>query len=228
MNYFAKGLKNGIPIGLGYFAVAFSFGIMAVRAGLGADEAVLISLTNLTSAGQAAGVDVISEHGSLAEMALVQFVINIRYALMAISLSQKTAESFTVPCRLLGAHFITDEIFAVCYSVEGKLVPRFMYGVAAVAVSGWTLGTLFGATMGQVLPSDITAALGVMLYGMFIAIIIPPSKKKRDVLFSVVLAAVLNIILRKLPLVSSGLSVILSAVLSAGVTVFVFKGEGEK
>ena len=133
MKRFLKGITQGIPIALGYLSVSFGFGIMAVQSGLSVKDAVLISLTNLTSAGQAAGVGIIAAGGSLIEMAVVQLVINIRYSLMAISLSQKTDEKFTLPHRLLAGYGITDEIFAVCYAETDKLVPQFMYGVILIA-----------------------------------------------------------------------------------------------
>ncbi|MBQ7990042.1 MAG: AzlC family ABC transporter permease [Oscillospiraceae bacterium] len=227
MNKYLKGLANGIPIGLGYFSVSFGFGIMAAKAGLTVFEAAMISLTNLTSAGQAAGVDVITSGGSLIEMALVQLVINIRYSLMAISLSQKADDSFTLPHRLIASHGITDEIFAVSYAQPDKLKPAYMYGCMTVAVAGWVGGTVLGAAMGEILPARVTAALGIMLYGMFAAIIVPPSKKKRDVLFTVVSAAVLNIFIRMIPFISSSLSVIISAVISASAAALIFR-DGEK
>ncbi|MBR4223790.1 MAG: AzlC family ABC transporter permease [Oscillospiraceae bacterium] len=225
---FIKGMEHGIPIALGYFSVSFSFGILAVRAGLSVFEAAMISLTCLTSAGQAAGVDVIASGGPIIEMILVQLVINIRYSLMAISLSQKADETFTLPHRLVLSHCITDEIFAVCYAQPDKLVPQYMYGCALVSVAGWVGGTVLGAAMGEILPASVTAALGIMLYGMFVAIIVPPSKKGRDVLFTVVAAAVLNIFIRMIPVISSSLSVIISAVIAASAAALIFKGGEEE
>ncbi|MBQ4486643.1 MAG: AzlC family ABC transporter permease [Oscillospiraceae bacterium] len=228
MKRFLKGITQGIPIALGYLSVSFGFGIMAVQSGLSVKDAVLISLTNLTSAGQAAGVGIIAAGGSLIEMAVVQLVINIRYSLMAISLSQKTDEKFTLPHRLLAGYGITDEIFAVCYAETDNLVPQFMYGVILIAAIGWVAGTFLGAAMGEILPPRLSAALGIMLYGMFCAIIVPPSKKQRDVLFTVILAAVLNIFIRMIPIISDSLAVIISALISAALAALIFKGEEEE
>ena len=145
---FQKGLKDGIPIGLGYFAVSFTFGIMAIQAGLSAWQAVLISLTNLTSAGQFAGIGIIAAGGSLWEMALTQLVINLRYCLMSFSLSQKLEKGVGNGHRLTVAFGVTDEIFGVSASQEGRISPWYNYGVMCVAIPGWTLGTLAGAISG--------------------------------------------------------------------------------
>lgn len=225
---FIKGLSHGIPIALGYLSVSFGFGIMAVQSGLTPVEASVISLTNLTSAGQAAGVEVIASHGTLIEMAVIQLVINIRYSLMAISLSQKADKSFTLPHRLLAGFGITDEIFAVCYASPDKVKPAYMYGVILIAAIGWVAGTFLGGTMGQILPEKLSAALGLMLYGMFMAIIVPPAKKHRNVLFAVVLAAVLNIFIRMIPGMSGGLAVIISALISAATAAAIFKDEEDE
>ena len=189
---FGKGLVHGIPIGLGYLSVSFGFGILAVKAGLSVLEASLVSLTNLTSAGQAAGVDVIAAGGSLLEMALVQFTINIRYALMALSLSQKLDSSFTFPHRLLAAYGITDEIFGVCASQEEPLRPSYMYGIISISTAGWVTGTFLGAAAGELLPPAVSSALGIVLYGMFLAIIVPPARRERSVLIVVAVAALLS------------------------------------
>mgnify|MGYP003177294625 CR=1 FL=1 len=141
---FGKGLQDGIPIGLGYFAVSFTFGIMAIQSGLTAWQAVLISLTNLTSAGQFAGIGIIAAGGSLWEMALTQLVINLRYCLMSFSLSQKLEKGVSNGHRLAVAFGVTDEIFGVSASQEGRISPWYNYGVMCVAIPGWTLGTLAG------------------------------------------------------------------------------------
>ena len=146
---FGKGLQDGIPIGLGYFAVSFTFGIMAIQSGLTAWQAVLISLTNLTSAGQFAGIGIIAAGGSLWEMALTQLVINLRYCLMSFSLSQKLEKGVSNGHRLAVAFGVTDEIFGVSASQEGRISPWYNYGVMCVAIPGWTLGTLAGAISGN-------------------------------------------------------------------------------
>ena len=205
---FLNGLVQGIPIALGYLSVSFGFGIMAVRAGLSVTDASLISLLNVTSAGQAAGVDIIASNGTIIEMILVQLTINIRYALMALSLSQKLDSSFTFPKRLIAAYGITDEIFGLCIAQKGRLRPFIMYGIIFISVLGWVLGTFL-------LPKSITTALGIILYGMFIAIIIPPSRKSKNVLFVVILAAICSILFKfLLPMISSGFSVIICAIVS--------------
>lgn len=209
---FFKGMADGIPIGLGYLSVSFGFGIMAVGAGLSPFEAFVISLTNLTSAGQAQGVSVIASGGTLAEMALVQLVINIRYALMGLSLSQKLDKRFTPIHRFFAAYGITDEIFAVCSSQKEPLMPDYMYGVIAVSAFGWTTGTFLGAMAGELLPKSISSALGIVLYGMFIAIVVPAAKKQKSILTVSVIAALLAIVCKYLlTFISGGFAVIICA-----------------
>lgn len=223
---FLNGLVQGIPIALGYLSVSFGFGIMAVRAGLSVTDASLISLLNVTSAGQAAGVDIIASNGTIIEMILVQLTINIRYALMALSLSQKLDSSFTFPKRLIAAYGITDEIFGLCIAQKGRLRPFIMYGITFISVLGWVLGTFLGAAAGEILPKSITTALGIILYGMFIAIIIPPSRKSKNVLFVVILAAICSILFKfLLPMISSGFSVIICAIVSSVISAIVFPKE---
>ena len=210
---FLKGMAHGIPIALGYLSVSFGFGIMAVKAGLSVLESTFISLTNLTSAGQAAGVDIIASGGTLAEMALVQLTINIRYALMGLSLSQKLDKNFTFPHRMAAAFGITDEIFGVCAAQKEPLTPLYMYGMILISMAGWTAGTFLGAFAGQLLPAPVSAALGIVLYGMFLAIIVPPSRKEKSVLCVVLTAALLSVLCKYLlPKLSGGFAVILCAV----------------
>lgn len=213
---FLRGLCQGIPIALGYLSVAFGFGIMATRAGLSVLESAGVSISNLTSAGQAAGVGVIAAGGTLVEMALTQIVINLRYSLMGISLSQKLSPNFSTWKRLIAAHGITDEIFAVAVSQKEPLTASFMYGLMSLPVVGWTTGTFLGALFGQILPENITNALGLMLYAMFIAIIIPAAKKEKRVLLCVLLAAAISVFFKFVfPSLTSGFSIIISACLSA-------------
>ena len=225
-NQFVRGLWHGVPIALGYLSVSFGFGIMAVRAGLSILTAVGISVTNLTSAGQAAGVGIIAAGGTLIEMVLTQLVINIRYSLMGISLSQKLDSSFTLPHRLLVSFGITDEIFAVSSSRREPLRPSYMYGLILISFLGWSSGTLLGAAAGQLLPESVTNAMGIVLYGMFIAIVVPVAREKRSVLcasFMAVLISVLLFVLKDvLPFISDGFAVIISAVISAAVAAAVF------
>lgn len=216
-------MLHGAPIGLGYLSVSFGFGIMAVKSGLTTLAAAIISASNLTSAGQAAGVAVIAAGGTFIEMALTQLTINLRYSLMALSLSQKLDTSFTTPKKLIASFGITDEIFAVASSRKEKLTPSYMYGMILVAFVGWVTGTILGASAGQLLPSSVSSAMGIMLYGMFIAIMIPPSRKKKSILAAVIIAAVISVVLKYfLTSISGGFAVIISSVISAAVTALLF------
>ena len=226
---FKKGLYHGIPIALGYLSVSFGFGIMSVRLGIGVLETVIISLTNLTSAGQAAGVGIIAAGGGLIEMAMTQLVINLRYALMALSLSQKLDEKFNTPRRMLVAFGITDEIFAVSSVQSGKIQPIYMYGLILISAAGWSIGTLLGAAAGSVLPEAITDAMGLVLYGMFLAIIIPPARESRSVLAAVIIAAVFSIAFYYFfTAVSSGFAIIISSVGAALICAWFFPIPDEK
>ena len=220
---FKKGLYHGVPIALGYLSVSFGFGIMSVRLGIGVLETVIISLTNLTSAGQAAGVGIIAAGGGLIEMVMTQLVINLRYALMALSLSQKLSHRFNTPLRMLVAFGITDEIFAVSSVQKGKIEPIYMFGLILISAAGWTLGTALGAGAGSILPQAITDAIGLVLYGMFLAIIIPPARESRSVLCAVLIAAALSILFYYVfTAVSSGFAIIISAVGAALVCAWIF------
>lgn len=212
---FHEGVRAGIPIALGYFAVSFSFGIQAVLYGLTIFESVLFSLTNVTSAGQFAGLAIIASNSSYFEMALTQFVINLRYMLMSTALSQKFDPKTPNRSRLAAAFGITDEIFGVAATAKGRIQPSYMYGMMAVAIPGWTLGTLCGAVMGNVLPGMVLSALGIALYGMFIAIFIPPCRKEKSVLVVVLCAMALGALFYYVPAlsrISSGFRIILITV----------------
>ena len=216
---FRKGIQDGIPIGAGYFAVSFTFGMMAVSGGLTPWQAVLISLTNLTSAGQFAGLGIIVACGSMWEMALTQLVINLRYCLMSFSLSQKLEKNVSTGQRLAVAFGVTDEIFGVSASQEGRISPWYNYGVMSMAIPGWTLGTLVGAVLGNVLPGFLVSALNVAIYGMFLAVIIPPAKKNRAIFGVVIGAMALSTVFAEVPVlnkVSSGFVIIITTVVVAG------------
>lgn len=226
-----RGMNHGIPIMLGYLSVSFGFGIKAAGAGLGTFGASLISLTNLTSAGQAAGVEIIQAGGTLIEMILVQFIINIRYSLMGLSLSQRLDKSFTMKHRLIASYGITDEIFALCASTAQKepLRPGYMYGMITVATAGWVTGTALGAAAGQLLPASLSGALGIMLYGMFLAIIIPPARAERSILCVVIAAALLSLFFRYLlPMVSGGFAMIICSVAAAALGAALFPVKDDK
>ncbi len=209
---FVRGMAHGVPIMLGYLSVSFGFGIAAVRLGLSPAAAVAISALNLTSAGQAAGIEIIAAGGALAEMALTQLVINLRYALMGISLSQNLDSSFNTFRRLLVSYGITDEIYAVAVSRPEPLTARYMYGLILTPFLGWTAGTALGALAGRLLPDVVTDAMGIVLYGMFLAIFVPVARKDKRVLCVVLLAAAFSAVFKYLlPGVSGGFAVILSA-----------------
>lgn len=216
---FKKGIKDGLPIGLGYLSVAFAFGVQASLLGLPVYFSALISMTNLTSAGQLAGLQVIAALGTVAEMILVQLVINSRYFLMSVSLSQKLDSSFSTRKRLFAAAFVTDEIFAVAISRRGAITPKYYFGLTVLPYIGWTFGTVLGALSGDILPAEIQAALGIALYAMFIAIIIPPAAKSYKIAFTVVLSAVLSCACYYVPFihehVSQGFAIIACALVSA-------------
>lgn len=220
---FFKGLSHGIPICLGYFSVSFGFGILAVKSGLQAIDAILISLTNLTSAGQAAGVGIIAAAGTLIEMVATQFVINLRYSLMALTLSQKLSDKFTTVHRMIAAFGITDEIFAVSVSQKEKLVPSYMYGLILISAAGWVGGTAAGAFAGLALPASLTASMGILLYGMFIAIILPAARKCKKDLFVIIIAAAFSAVFKYLlPEVSFGFAIIISAILASVIGALLF------
>lgn len=215
---FLKGMKAGIPIALGYFAVSFTFGMMAVKGGLNIWQSVLISLTNLTSAGQFAGLDIIFANGTLWEMAFTQLIINLRYMLMSLTISQKLDKKFPFFHRFFISFGMTDEIFGVSAAYPGKVSPFFNYGAMAVAIPGWTLGTLAGAIAGSVLPNFIISVLSVAIYGMFLAIIIPPAKKNKTLVWVIIGAMVLSSAFKYIPglnKVSSGFSIIIVTVVVA-------------
>ena len=224
-NEYRTGVSRGLPVGLGYFSVSFGFGAMAVAQGVSAAKATLISATNLTSAGQFAGLTLIVAAATLWEMVLTMLVINSRYSLMSLALSQRMGQRIGVLPRLLIAFFNTDEIFALAMAREVPLTVPFLLGLGTLPIVGWTSGTLCGALAGSVLPADIRAALGVMLYGMFIAIVIPPAKKERNVFIAVVLALVFSCLFAWVPVlktVSAGISIVICTVAAAAICAWLF------
>lgn len=230
-NKIQNGIKDGIPIAVGYFSVSFTFGMLAVKSGISPFHAVLISLLNLTSAGQFAGLTVIVSGASLMEMALTQLVINIRYALMSVSLSQKLDTSVKPGSRFLIAYGNTDEIFAVASSKPGTVGSLYMYGLILLPVLGWVGGTLVGAVASTILPAEIISALGVALYGMFIAIVVPPATEHREVRTVVILALLFSTAFYYLPVlkeISSGFVIIICTVVSAAVGALLFPVKEEE
>lgn len=217
--WFQKGLKDGIPIALGYFAVSFTLGITAKNAGLTALQAMLSSFTLNASAGEFAGFTLIAAGASYLEVAVMEFVANARYLLMSCALSQKLPPDTPLWQRLLIGYDVTDEIFGISIAVPGKLHPYYTFGAIAIAVPGWSIGTYLGVLMGNILPANVVSALSVGLYGMFIAIIIPPARKSKIIAGVVAFSMAASFAFAKLPLISgisSGIrTIILTVVISA-------------
>lgn len=218
-NSFLRGVRAGLPVGLGYFSVAVSFGILAVSYGLTWWQAALISMTTVTSAGQFAGITTMAHPGQYFAMLISQLTINIRYSMMGVSLSQKVDSRFGKAARWLLGFFITDEIFAVA-AAQKEISRSFMAGLAVLPWIGWSLGTVAGGLLGNVLPERLMNALCIALYGMFVAIVVPAAKKERPVLVVVVLAMAFSCLFTWMPglkSVSSGIAVSLCAALAAAV-----------
>ena len=227
---FGAGMKDGIPVCIGYFSVSFGFGAMAVAQGLRVWHAILISATNLTSAGQFAGLTVIAAGAALLEMVLTQLVINSRYALMSLALGQRMGPSVGTGKRLLSAFFNTDEVFALGMTRQGPLTAGYFTGAGTVAALGWIGGTAMGALAGSILPMSIRASLGVMLYGMFIAIVVPQAREEKPMLLSVVLALVFSCLFAWVPglnSVSAGLAIVICTVAAAAICAWVCPIEQE-
>lgn len=229
---FKEGLKDGLPIGLGYFSVSFSFGIMAISNGLSWWQAVLISITNLTSAGQVAGVGIMGAFGGCLEMAITTLIINLRYSLMSISLSQKCDSSMNTLYRILCAFFITDEIFGVSSGKDKPINKIYMFGLAILPFWGWTLGTLFGALCGNILPAIVTDSLAIGIYGMFVAIVLPVAKKSKSIAIVSIISILLSVICFYVPFlhehISSGFAIIICSVVAALIGVFALPLEEKK
>lgn len=214
---FFIGLKAGVPIGIGYLSVSFTFGIIAVSYGFAWWQAVLISMLNLTSAGQFAGIGVMLHPGQYIEMLITQLTINIRYSFMTIALSQKTDEKFRGIYRWFLGAATTDEIFAVAVTKE-RVSRSYYFGLMCIPYLGWTLGTLVGAVLGNVLPHRLISALGLAIYGMFVAIVIPEMKKAKEVVFVVLLALAISCMFRWAPVmkqVPGGIAISICAVIAA-------------
>lgn len=222
---FHCGLKDGVPIGLGYLAVSFTFGIMARGAGLTTLQSVVMSFTNLTSAGQFAALGIIQAGAPFMEMAMAQLIINLRYCLMSCSLSQKLSADMPFFHRFFISYGVTDEIFGVSVCRPGCLSPFYSYGLICVAVPGWTLGTLLGAVSGELLPARLLSALNVALYGMFLAVVIPPAKTSRIHTGVILASMALSLVFAHVPFLaglSSGFKIILLTILIAGAAAILF------
>ena len=214
-NIFLRGLGAGIPICLGYLSVSFAFGIYSVENGLTLWEVVLISMTCVTSAGQLAAVPIITGGGGLLELAVRQLVINMRYSLMSVSLSQKLDRNVSLWDRFVIAFVNTDEVFAVASGQKGSVSKWYMYGLILTPWLGWTVGTLLGAVAGNILPAIVTSSLGVAIYGMFIAIVVPECKVSPSTAVCAIIAVTLSCLFYYLPAlkqIPSGFTVIICAV----------------
>ncbi len=220
-----RGVRDGVPIALGYFAVAFALGIAAKRIGMSAFQAAAMSALMLASAGQYAALTVIAGGGGYLQMAVTTFIVNLRYLLMSCALSQKVDVDMKLRHRFLMSYAVTDEIFGLAMSAEGRLNPFYQYGAALIAAPGWTAGAFLGAGAGAILPVRVSNALSVALYGMFLAIIIPAGKKNKIVAGIVLCSMLCSFLLTRLPVVrglSSGMQIIVLTVLIAGAAAWLF------
>lgn len=222
---YCEGMRDAVPIALGYLAVSFTLGIAAKNVGIRAPQATLMSFTNSTSAGEFAALTAIAGGATYLELALMQFVINLRYMLMSCSLSQKIDPEFSIIHRFLMGFGVTDEIFGISIARGGKLNPFYTYGAMSLAIPAWSLGTFLGVVLGNVLPGGVVSALSVALYGMFLAIIIPPARDNKIIAGLVVVSMAASFLFAKLPVVrdiSSGMRVIILTVIIAGAAAVLF------
>ena len=225
MSCFKRGFQDGVPICLGYVAVSFTFGIVAKKAGLTIFQAVLMSTTNFTSAGEFASLGLIGASASYLEMAVTQLIINLRYCLMSCAMSQKLSKDTAFIHRFCIATGISDEVFGVSVCTEGKLNPFYTYGAISIAMPGWVFGTLLGVVSGNILPARILSALSIVLYGMFLAVIIPSAKGNKIIAGVIMLSMFLSLMFTKLTLISkisSGFRIIILTVVIAGIAAVLF------
>ena len=230
-NELIQGIRDGIPICLGYFSVSMAFGLTSVLSGLPIWATVLISFTNLTSAGQFAGVNLLLVHGTMLELALTTLIINIRYFLMSLSVSQKVESKMSLKERFFISFGITDEIFAVSMQRKEDLTSSYMAGLILMPMLGWTGGTLAGAVATSIMPEILSSAMGIALYGMFIAIVIPVAREHKNVLFAVILAVLSSLAFAYLPGLkecSGGWSIIIITILVSAVAATLFPVDEEK
>lgn len=220
-----KGVKDAIPIGVGYFTVSLTFGLQASIGGLSVIEATVLSLSCLTSAGQFGGLELIIVQASYFEIALTQLILNMRYILMSTSLSQKIDKNASILQRMVVSHGITDEIYGVSMMQDGRISPYYSYGLMTSGMIGWGAGTFIGATLGNILPVNILNALGLALYGMFIAIIIPPAKHNNKIMIIVITSMIVSSLFAILPIInqiSSGFRIIIITLFLASLFAYLF------
>ena len=224
MKSYKIGLKDGLPIGLGYLSVSFTFGIMAISLGLVWWQALLISILTLTSAGQLAAINIMINPGRYFEMVLSRGTINVRYSFMSISLSQNVDNKFKGIYKWLLGFFITDEIFAVA-SMKKNVSRIYFLGLSTLPYFGWALGTLSGALVGNIVPEVVLNALCLGIYGMFIAIVAPIAKDNKPVLVASLIAICFGVFFYYVPLIKevpSGIAISVSAILSALICALLF------
>lgn len=222
---YKKGLLHGMPIGLGYIPVSFTFGMIAVNAGFPIWLALFISMTNLTSAGQFAGLKLLINQCKAVEIIATTFVINLRYMLMSLSLSQKTSGNVNRIKRGIFAFGITDETFAVASLEEEELTFNYMLGLITLPYLGWALGTLLGASINTLLSESLQKSMGIALYAMFVALIVPPAKKSKNILFTISIAIIISAVIKWVGvfrIISEGWSIIIATIVAStiGATFF--------
>jgi predicted branched-subunit amino acid permease len=230
LSKFKLGVRQGMPIALGYLPVSFTFGLIAVKGGIPVGAAILISMTNLTSAGQFAGTSLIIANATLGEISLTTFVINIRYLLMSLSLAQRVAPLTSFLKRCIMAFGITDETFAVASLEEKEITFPYMLGLITCPYWGWALGTALGAVTSSILPQPLQSSMGIALYGMFIALIVPAAKKEKAALVIVVIAVLISSLFTWLPKINSisgGWSIIIATIVASGIGAVIFPREDE-
>lgn len=224
-NELKEGLRDGLPICLGYLSVSMAFGLTVVKSGMPIWAAILISLTNLTSAGQFAGANLLLAQSSYIELIVTTAIINIRYFLMSLSVSQKLDRNFGIKERLVASFGVTDEVFAVSTQREKELTFPYMLGLILTPIIGWTSGTVIGAIATSLLPASVSDAMGIALYGMFIAIIVPPARENKNVRIVVLLAIVASYLFTYLPILkifSGGWSTIIITISVSALAAWLF------
>ena len=228
---FLKGMRDGVPIALGYFAVAFTLGITAGKAGMNALQSSLMSALMLASAGEFAAISMIGSGAGVMEMIVTTVVINMRYLLMSSALSQKVQPNRPFLHRIFMSYAVTDEIFGISMTVPGKLNPFYQYGAASVAAPGWVLGTFLGTMAGMILPAPVMSAMSVAIYGMFLAVVIPPARKDKIIASVVVISMSVSLLFQSIPglkNISSGFQIILLTVLISAAAAILFPVQEEQ
>ncbi len=230
-NIFFKGMKDGFPVALGYLAVSFTLGTAAIKCGITPLQALLASFLNNTSAGEFAAFTLIGAGVSYLEVAVTTLILNMRYLLMSCALSQKLAPDTPIFHRFIMSYDVTDELFGLSVMQKGRLNPAYTYGIMALSIPAWSLGTYLGAVMGSIMPSGVLSAMNVALYGMFIAVIVPPAKKDKIIALVIAVSMVSSLMFSILPglkSLSSGITVIILTVVISLAAAILFPVEPKK